>query len=140
MPRQLPLSLLLLRVSIFVVFLVWTLDKFFNPGHFGGILTAFYGYDQGGAFLAYVVGSLQMILNVAFVLGLFKTWTYGAVMVFHAGSTIMPFAYYLQPFDNLLFFTAWPMLAACIALFLLRDYDTMTLGRKSRREDREITR
>lgn len=27
------LALLLLRVSIFVVMLVWTLDKFINPGH-----------------------------------------------------------------------------------------------------------
>jgi putative oxidoreductase len=28
-------------------------------------------------------------------------------------------------FDNLLFFAAWPMLAACIALYLLRDQDTL---------------
>lgn len=130
MPRQLPLSLLLLRISIFVVFLVWTLDKFYNPAHFSGILTAFYGYDGGNETLTYVAGALQMVLNLAFVLGIFKTWTYGAIMVFHAGSTILPFAQYMQPFDNLLFFAAWPMLAACIALFLLRDYDTLTVGKR----------
>jgi hypothetical protein len=28
-------------------------------------------------------------------------------------------------FDNLLFFAAWPMLAACFALYLLRDLDTL---------------
>ncbi|ERS86561.1 MULTISPECIES: hypothetical protein [Marinobacter] len=27
-------------------------------------------------------------------------------------------------------FGAWPMLAACAALFLLRDYDTLTLSRQ----------
>jgi hypothetical protein len=27
-------------------------------------------------------------------------------------------------FNNLLFFAAWPMLAACIALYMLRDLDT----------------
>jgi hypothetical protein len=33
----------------------------------------------------------------------------------------------LDPFTdaNLLFFAAWPMLAACIALFLLREHDTL---------------
>ena len=32
---------------------------------------------------------------------------------------------YLEPFDHLLFFAAWPMLAACFALYLLRDDDTL---------------
>lgn len=30
----------------------------------------------------------------------------------------------LDPFSHLLFFAAWPMLATCIALYLLRDLDT----------------
>ncbi len=30
---------------------------------------------------------------------------------------------YLDPFNNLLFFTAWTMLATCVALYLLRDFD-----------------
>ena len=65
-----------------------------------------------------------------FVAGLLKTWTYGAILIFHGVSTLSAFAKYLQPFDNLLFFAAWPMLAACAALFLLRDYDTLTLSRQ----------
>jgi len=32
---------------------------------------------------------------------------------------------YLNPWQNLLFFAAWPMLAACVALYLLRDADTL---------------
>ncbi len=50
----------------------------------------------------------------------------------HAVSTLSSFRQYLAPFKgpNLLFFAAWPMLAACIALFLLRDLDTLwTVGR-----------
>jgi hypothetical protein len=35
---------------------------------------------------------------------------------------------YLQPFDNLTFFSDWPMLAARPALFFLREYDTLTLS------------
>ncbi|TCN77871.1 hypothetical protein EDB62_105141 [Vibrio crassostreae] len=29
---------------------------------------------------------------------------------------------------SLLFFASWPMLAACITLFLLRDYDTYSVA------------
>lgn len=36
---------------------------------------------------------------------------------------------------NLLFFAAWPMLAACLALFLLRDEDTLaTVGSHGSRQ------
>jgi putative oxidoreductase len=42
-------------------------------------------------------------------------------------STLASFGKYVAPFEphNLLFFAAWPMLAACIALYLLRDSDTL---------------
>ena len=46
--------------------------------------------------------------------------------------TIQPRCYtffkqYLAPFEgpNLLFYAAWPMLAACFALYRLRDLDTL---------------
>lgn len=54
------------------------------------------------------------------------------ILVLHAGSTLSSFGKYLDPFNNLLFFTAWPMLAACFVLYLLKDYDTLVLG-KSRK-------
>jgi hypothetical protein len=40
-------------------------------------------------------------------------------------STFSSYKQYLAPFEgpNLLFFAAWPMLAACFTLFLLRDQD-----------------
>lgn len=131
MPKQLPLALLLLRLGIFVVFLVWTLDKFVQPEHAAKVFTAFYGLGSLGESAFYVIGVAQMVLILLFVAGLFKTWTYGAILIFHGISTFAPFAKYLQPFDNLLFFAAWPMLAACAALFLLREYDTLTFSKQS---------
>ena len=52
----------------------------------------------------------------------------------HAGSTFSSWQQYLDPFNHLLFFTAWPMLAACVALYVLRDQDTLLSidGRKSK--------
>ncbi|MDN6308992.1 hypothetical protein, partial [Psychrobacter sp.] len=115
MPKHLPISLLLLRLGIFVVFLFWTLDKFIKPEHAAGVMSKFYGMESMGGTLLYVMGTVQLILILLFVVGLFKTWTYGILLLAHAGSTFSTFALYMQPFDNLLFFAAWPMLAACIA-------------------------
>jgi uncharacterized membrane protein YphA (DoxX/SURF4 family) len=130
MPKQLPLALLLLRLGIFVVFLFWTLDKFVQPEHATNVFAAFYGLGGVGEIAVYIIGVAQLVLTLLFVAGLFKTWTYGAILIFHGASTLLPFGKYLQPFDNLLFLAAWPMLAACAALFLLRDYDTLTLSRQ----------
>jgi putative oxidoreductase len=130
MPKQLPLALLLLRLGIFVVFLFWTLDKLVQPEHAAKVFGAFYGLGGLGETAFYIIGAAQLMLVLLFVTGLFKTCTYGAILVFHSFSTLSAFAKYLQPFDNLLFFAAWPMLAACAALFLLRDYDTLTLSRQ----------
>lgn len=130
MPKQLPFALLLLRLGIFIVFLFWTLDKLVQPESAAKVFSAFYGLGGLGENAFYVIGAAQLVLILAFVAGLLKTWTYGAILVFHGVSTLSAFAKYLQPFDNLLFFAAWPMLAACAALFLLRDYDTLTLSRQ----------
>ncbi|MGQ7275526.1 hypothetical protein [Marinobacter sp. V034] len=130
MPKQLPLALLLLRISIFTVFLFWTLDKLVQPDHAAKVFGAFYGIGGLGESVFYIIGAAQLVLILAFLAGVAKTWTYGAILIFHGVSTLSAFGKYLQPFDNLLFFAAWPMLAACAALFLLRDYDTLTLSRR----------
>jgi hypothetical protein len=116
-------SLFILRLGVFIVMLVWTLDKFVSPGHTAAIFENFYGIGGLSATLAYVIGALQLILIIAFVVGYRKTISYGLVMVLHAISTFSSFPQYLDAFSNLLFFAAWPMLAACVALFVLRDYD-----------------
>lgn len=132
MPKQLPLALLLLRLGIFTVFLFWTLEKLIHPENAAKVFGAFYGLEGLGETVFYIIGVAQLILILAFLAGLLKTWTYGIILAFHSVSTLSAFGKYLQPFDNLLFFAAWPMLAACIALFLLRDYDTLTLSRSAR--------
>lgn len=125
--RSLEISLLLLRVSIFVVMLVWTIDKFVNPGHASGIFETFYGIGGVGNAVVVLLGVIELVILLAFVAGYARTWTYGFVMVVHGVSTLSAFGKYLAPFDgpNLLFFAAWPMWAACIALFLLRDSDRL---------------
>ncbi len=128
--KNLKLSLLLLRYGVFIVFAMWTLDKFVNPEHAAVVFKVFYKIDGLSAVAAYAVGGLQAALVIAFALGIAKKWSYGAILLLHAVSTFSSYARYLDPWSNLLFFAAWPMLAATAALFLLRDEDTLfTIGR-----------
>lgn len=122
--KKIPWALLVLRVGIFVVMFVWAIDKLLNPEHTAAVFDGFYGIGGLTATFAAVLGILQIILCLAFLVGLWKTLTYGLILLMHGVSTLSSFPQYLDAFNNLLFFAAWPMLAACIALFMLREYDT----------------
>lgn len=126
MPQQerITWSLLSLRVTVFVVMLFWTLDKFVQPEHAASVFEGFYGLGGLGSTAFYVIGALEMVIILAFVTGSWKRISYGLVLLFHAVSTLSSYRLYLDPFENLLFFAAWPMLAACLTLYLLRDLDT----------------
>jgi uncharacterized membrane protein YkgB len=123
-------SLLAMRLGIFVVMFVWTLDKFVNPGHSIAIFDKFYAISGLNETVAYIIGTVQMLLILAFLAGIQKRITYGVIFLLHGMSTLSAYAQYMDVFNNLLFFAAWPMWAACLALFLLRSEDTkFTLGR-----------
>jgi len=119
-------SLLMLRLSVFLVMLIWTIDKFVNPVHAARVYEHFYFIPDLGETTFIVIGIAELLLLFAFVVGWQKRWTYGAVLALHAVSTLSSYQQYLAPFErtNLLFFAAWPMLAACFALYYLRDLDT----------------
>lgn len=134
-PRHLPLSLLLIRASVVLMLAPWIVDKFRNPEHAIGVFQHFYGLGGVAEPLVYAIGIAQVLLLLCFALGAFRTVSYGLVTLMHAGSTLASWPQYLNPYEgaNLLFFAAWPMLAACIALFLLRDYDTLLSAGRRRR-------
>ena len=118
-------SLLSLRVGVFIVMLMWTLDKFIQPEHSGKVFEHFYGLASLGSSIFMVIGLVELLLILAFLIGVYKRLTYGIVLLIHGVSTFSSFQQYLDPFNNLLFFAAWPMLAACLSLYLLRDDDTL---------------
>ncbi len=119
-------SMLFLRASVFLVILMWTVDKFINPGHAAVIFEKFYSISGFASSIFNVIGAIELIVLVLFFIGFKKTYTYGAVLLLHAVSTLSSFGQYLSPFEgnHLLFFAAWPMLAACVMLFLFRKEDT----------------
>jgi uncharacterized membrane protein YkgB len=125
--NRLPIALFLLRVSIFIVMFMWTLDKFIHFEHASAVYANFYFISGLGKAGYYVIGAVEMIILAGFLIGYRKKWTYSAVLIFHGISTLSTFRQYLSPFQgpNLLFFAAWPMLAACFALYYLRERDIL---------------
>ena len=128
-------ALFSLRLGVFVVMLAWTLDKFLSPGHAAKVYEKFYFIGGLGAAFSdksfsqiacrifmMGIGLVELIIIVLFMAGLYKRLTYGFVLAIHGVSTLSSWKqYFVEP--NLLFFAAWPMLAACVALYLLRDMD-----------------
>ena len=104
--NRLQWSLLSLRVTIFIVMFVWTLDKFVNPAHGMAIFEKFYGIGGVPEMAVYVMGALQLALVLAFLAGLAKKYTYGLIFMLHGGSTLSSFQQYLDAFNHLLFFAA----------------------------------
>lgn len=127
--KRIAWSLLMLRAGIATVFLMWTIDKFVNPGHAAAVFKKFYMIPSLSNVAAYAVGGVQMAIILAFLAGFLRSWTYGIVLGLHAVSTFSSWAKYIDPwtYPNLLFFAAIPMLAACVALWLMRDLDTITV-------------
>jgi hypothetical protein len=125
--RNLEISLLALRLGVASVMLPWALDKLLRPEHSASVFAGFYGLPGLGETAFAVLGVAQLLLVLAFLAGIARTWSYGAVLALHAVSTFSSWRQYLAPYEgiNLLFFAAWPMLAACLALFLLRDQDRL---------------
>lgn len=126
---RIELSLFLLRLGVFVVLFAWTLDKFINPAHAVKVFESFYligGLDHG---FMYAVGMIEMIVILLFMAGIWKQFTYGGVFAIHGVSTLSSWKqFFVEP--NLLFYAAWPMLAACAALYLLRDMDNLLTAKK----------
>ena len=125
--NRVAVALLVLRVTVFLVMLIWTIDKFVRPSHAASVYEHFYFLRGLGPTTIYAIGAVELVVLIGFVIGFVPRLTYGLVLLFHAVSTLSSFRQYLHPFEsvNLLFFAAWPMLAACFALYYLRDLDTL---------------
>ena len=132
--NRLPLALLLLRLTVFLVMFMWTTDKFVEPQHASKIMAEFYLVGGVGSAIVYLLATIELVIVLAFVVGFAKRWSYGLVLLLHAMSTLASYEKYLNPFKppNLLFFAAIPMLAACFVLYYLRDADVLWTVKKTK--------
>ena len=134
MIQQLGIGLALIRFSTGIFFLVWSIEKIINPEITQRVFSRFYFIEISPS-ISIIVGIVQTLIVLAFMAGLFKLWTYGAILGMHAVSTLSTYKELLNPYEppNHLFWAAVPLLAALITLFLLREEDnllTLTNSRK----------
>jgi putative oxidoreductase len=133
--NRVSVMLLVLRLTVFLVMLMWTIDKFVRPEHAISVYQHFYFLPGFAPAIIYGIGIAELILLLGFVIGFAPRFTYGLVLLLHAVSNFSSYRRYFAPFEqvNLLFFAAWPMLGACFTLYYLRDLDTLWSVR--RRQD-----
>jgi len=124
--KRIAQCLFVLRLGVGVVFIMWTFDKLINPDHAASVFERYYKISGLGITTAYLIGSAQLALVIAFLAGAFKKYSYGLILLLHTISTLSTYNKLLDPWSapNLLFYAALPMLAACWALWALRDLDT----------------
>ena len=97
-----------------------------------GIFANFYFWKGASPAILFAIGLLQIALLLAFTVGFMRFWTYGAVVLMHTASTLSSLGKMIPPYGpsaSLVFWAAVPTLAAIVALFLLRDRDSLlTVG------------
>ena len=99
--KRIARALLSLRLGVFVVMVVWSIDKLVNPEHSAQVFEHFYGLT-GLSFSAFaILGLLQLILVIAFVAGVFQRVSYGLVLLLHGVSTLSSWQQYMDAFNNL---------------------------------------
>jgi len=130
---ELKVSLFVMRLTVAAFFAVWALEKILHPEITAGIFANFYGIENLPAAASYALGAVQLLFIAGFLLlGRWRIITTGALLAMHAVSTLSTWQQLINPYEgpNHLFWAAVPALGAMIALFLLRDEDTMfTFGR-----------
>ena len=124
-------TLPLLRLSIAVFMLVWSVEKLVKPEGYVKIFQYFYGlsFDIG---TVYAIGIVQTAIVIAFAIGLFRTTTYGLMVLMNAITLVVSLPQILDPYGgqtNHLFAASVPVLAACVVLFLLREQDNKLILR-----------
>lgn len=166
--RKLNLALFIIRLGVGSFLIVWASLKFLRPEWMGNVFRNTYkmtwltkdagidflGMQFGFLEIAYTVGALQMAVVLIFVVGLWRTLSYGFITLMHATGIVGAFLSggllfkggfikaistgtfeigYINFPANLLW-TSVATLAALIALFVLRHHDGWTIdGFRKRR-------
>ena len=134
--RQLEISLALLRWAIAAFLLVWSVNKIIDVKSAQSVFANFYFWKDASPSALMAIGVLQTIVILAFAIGAFKPWTYGAVILMHGASMLSSLGKMIPPYGpgaNKLFWAALPVLAAMVVLFVLRERDTFCSIDRSKR-------
>ena len=122
-------ALLVLRVSLGIFLLQWSFEKIVVPESAIRVGQHFYGVAPTVG-TTIMVGVAEALLALALLFGMWRRWSYGLAILIHAVSVGSTWRQLLTPYagTNHLFIAAVPVLAALVLLYLLREWDTYSVG------------
>jgi len=130
--KNLPLGLLITRISIVLFLLPWVIGKFTQPESTIGLFKKYYFVEALPQIGAWVVAGIWAATLLAFALGIKKRISYALVALFHGLAVASTIPNMIPGSENfrILFLAGIPTLAAMILLYILRDHDTIgTIGK-----------
>ena len=136
---RIPLALAILRISLGGFFLLWGIEKLLIPETTVAIWEHFY-FTGIAASMPYVIGVVEILFAVWFLVGWRRRLVYGIGMGLHGISVLATWKQLIDPWgliwgtNNHLFLAGVPVLAAFVSLYLMRDLDHWTVdGRREAR-------
>jgi len=125
------LALLILRFFLGIFLLQWSIEKLILPASAIRIAQNFYGLSLPTA-ASYALGTAELILSLALLVGVFRTVSYGLSLIVHTVTVIVSWRQLFDPYGfaqigNHLWISTWPTWGAFIALYLLRSKDTYSI-------------
>ena len=124
--KRLEIGLFVMRLSISIFFFALIAQKLFINQPTQGIFQSFYALDIP-AFICYPLLFITIALIVSFLGGLYKTFSYGAVLSMQLvllAPTYKELFKFSEPTYTLLWVSI-PLMGASVSLFLLRDNDNL---------------
>jgi putative oxidoreductase len=121
-------ALLILRVSLGVFLLQWSVEKIVVPE--SAMRFAEHLYALAPAIgTTIMVGVAEGLLALALLVGVWRRWSYGLAIVVDAVSVAATWRQLLNPYagTNHLFIAGVPVLAAFILLYVLRAWDAYSV-------------
>ncbi len=132
--RSEALGLLLLRLGCAWFIFVWAVNKFFAPGQYQGLVKQF---DKLTVDLTqvYAIGAVQTVICILVFIGLWRTASYAALALLHAGTIWRIWPRLIDPFEisergfpiNRNSAIALGIFLAMVALWLLRERDVWSV-------------
>jgi|SRR5262245_45188714 len=129
--NRIPAALLILRFSLAIFLLQWSIEKLILPEAAQRIASNFYGVTLAVP-ASYALGVAELILSLALLLGFYRTISYGLSLLVHTVTVIVSWRQLFDPYGlakvgSHLWISTWPTWGGFAALFLMRAWDAWTI-------------
>lgn len=130
------ISLLIMRIGTGMLLVLWGGARLLREGMGTGLAEKYYGGVGAGSTVQIAFASVELLIGVLVVLGLFRKYALIGQAVILCGGALAIWKHFLDPFGlylhddaNLLFFPSLTVAGASLALIALRNMDTLALDR-----------